>query len=314
MQPDERWRSRSADKPEDTTGAERAPIGREAPPLQLPPPPLPLAHGDLTAAEAADLLVLKRQIQSTVGFYCEGYKEKCLRRRIAVRMRARGVHAYADYAALLRHDPAEYDRLVDALTINVSKFYRNPDIWELLSSKVLPALQQTADDEIRIWSAGAASGEEAYSASIMLHEHAHEHGTDISRFRILGTDIDRESLAYAERGEYSDFAMTDIDPALRDRWFERDGMYRLRQEARTNVRFEVLDLIRDPYPQRQHLIFCRNVIIYFERSIQEHLFARFHDALVPGGFLVLGKVEALFGASAGLFQTVANRQRIFRKP
>jgi chemotaxis protein methyltransferase CheR len=313
MQPDDRWRFRSG-KPGERPGAERPPIGREYPPLHLPPPPLPLAHGDLSDADAADLLVLKRQIQSTVGFYCEGYKEKCLRRRIAVRMRARGVHAYADYAALLRHDPAEYERLVDTLTINVSKFYRNREVWDLLSARVLPALQELPDDEIRIWSAGAASGEEAYSASIMLHEHAQEQGADIGRFRILGTDIDRESLAYAERAEYTDFAMTDIEPALRDRWFEHDGTYRLRHEARANVRFDVLDLIRDPYPDRQHLIFCRNVIIYFERSIQERLFERFHSALVPGGYLVLGKVEALFGSAAGLFETVANRQRVFRKP
>jgi chemotaxis protein methyltransferase CheR len=314
MQPDERWRLRAADAQSDPSGAERPPIGREHPSLRIPPPPLPLAHGDLSDADTADLLVLKKQIQSTVGFYCEGYKEKCLRRRIAVRMRARGVHAYADYAALLRHDPAEYERLVDALTINVSKFYRNPEVWELLSSRVLPVLQERSDNQLRIWSAGAASGEEAYSASIMLHEYAREQGADISRFRILGTDIDRESLAYAERGEYTDFAMTDIDPALRDRWFEQDGMYRLRPAARANVRFAVLDLIRNPYPEQQHLIFCRKVLIYFERSIQERLFARFHEALAPGGFLVLGKVEALFGAASGLFQTVANRQRVFRKP
>jgi chemotaxis protein methyltransferase CheR len=80
------------------------------------------------------------------------------------------------------------------------------------------------------------------------------------------------------------------------------------------VRFDTLDLIRDAHPAGQHVIFCRNVIIYFERAVQEDLFRRFHEALVPGGYLVLGKVEALFGQSNGLFQTVANRQRVFRKP
>jgi chemotaxis protein methyltransferase CheR len=293
---------------------DRPPIARGDVPLPIPPPPLPLAHGDLTEADAADLLVLKRQIQATVGFYCEGYKEKCLRRRIAVRMRARGVHAYSDYATLLRRDPAEYEKLVDALTINVSKFYRNPEVWEAITDRVMPVLCALPDEEIRIWSAGAASGEEPYTISILLQEYARAHGIDTGRFRILGTDIDRESLAFAQRAEYTDFAMTDIDPALRDRWFEPDGSYRLRAQARRGVQFEVLDLIRDAYPQKQHLIFCRNVIIYFERSIQEQLFARFHDALLPGGFLVLGKVEALFGQTAGLFQTVANRQRIFRRP
>jgi len=285
-------------------------------PADEPPqavPPLPLAHGPLNDADAAELRALKQQIQSTVGFYCEGYKEKCLRRRIAVRMRARGVHTYAQYAKLLASDAAEYSLLVDTLTINVSKFYRNPEVWEMLSRHVLPELVERPDPEIRIWSAGSASGEEAYSAAIMVQEYARENDVDPDRFRILGTDIDRDSLAFAERAEYTDFAMTDIDPDLRERWFDHDGTYRLRPEARRNVRFATLDLIRDEHPREQHLIFCRNVIIYFERAIQEQLFQQFHDALVPGGYLVLGKVEALFGSQSGLFRTVASRQRIFRR-
>ena len=277
------------------------------------PPPLPLAHGDLSEQDAAELRALKQQIQASVGFFCEGYKERCLRRRIAVRMRARAVHTYAEYGALLKADASEYERLVDALTINVSKFYRNPEVWEMLARRILPELCALPDPAIRIWSAGTASGEEAYSASIMVQEYGREHGVDPSRFEILGTDIDRDSLAYAARAEYTDFAMTDIDPELSARWFDHDGLHRLRPEARRNVRFDTLDLIRDPFPQGQHLIFCRNVIIYFERDIQEELFARFHEALVPGGILVLGKVEALFGSPAGLFQSLANRQRIFRR-
>lgn len=282
-------------------------------PLFVPSPPLPLAHGDLSVEDAADLRALKQQIQESVGFFCDGYKERCLRRRIAVRMRARGVHTYAEYGALLATDSAEYERLVDTLTINVSKFYRNPDVWEMLERRIMPELCARPESPIRIWSAGTASGEEAYSASIMVHEYGREHGEDAARFEILGTDIDRDSLAYAAVAEYTDFAMTDIDADLRDRWFDHEGLYRLRPKARQNVRFATLDLIRDPFPVDQHMIFCRNVIIYFERAIQEELFTRFRDALVPGGILVLGKVEALFGAPAGMFRSLANRQRIFRR-
>ena len=282
-------------------------------PLFVPPPPLPLAHGDLSVEDAADLRALKEQIQASVGFFCEGYKERCLRRRIAVRMRARGVHTYAEYATLLATDAAEYERLVDALTINVSKFYRNPDVWEMLARRIMPELCALPDSPIRIWSAGSAGGEEAYSASIMVHEYARVHGVDAARFRILGTDIDRDSLAYAARAEYTDFAMTDIDAELRERWFDHDGVYRLKAKARENVQFDTLDLIRDPFPAGQHVILCRNVIIYFERAVQEELFTRFRDALAPDGVLVLGKVEALFGAPAGMFRSLANRQRIFRR-
>jgi chemotaxis protein methyltransferase CheR len=273
---------------------------------------LPLAHGELSERDAAELAVLKEQIRAAVGFACEGYKERCLRRRIAVRMRARGVHGYADYARLLREDDAEYEVLADTLTINVSKFYRNPDVWEVVASAVLPELYGRPDPVINAWSAGTASGEEAYTIAMLAHDHALDRAV-ANRVRILGTDIDRESLSWAERAEYNDFAMGDIDTEVRDRWFDHHGTWRLRPEARRHVRFGTLDLIRDPYPEHQHVIFCRNVIIYFERSVQQTLFRRFHDALLPGGFLVLGKVEALFGEASGLFKPVANRQRVFRR-
>lgn len=280
----------------------------------LPSPTLPLAQGELSETDAAELADLKRLIKRRVGFHCDGYKEKCLRRRIAVRMRARGVHSYADYAQLLERDRSEYERLVDALTINVSKFYRNPDVWQVVVERVLPDLYARPDPVLNVWSAGTAGGEEAYTISMVIRDYAAAHNESPDRFRIVGTDIDRESLGFAERAEYSDYAMGDIDAAVRDRWFDHDGVYRLRPDARQNVSFGTLDLIRDAYPSNQHLILCRNVIIYFERSIQEELFRRFHEALVPGGYLVLGKVEALFGSASGLFEIVANRQRVFRKP
>lgn len=291
----------------------RPPIGRGAPGLPQPPGLLPLAYGELSERDAAELAALKQQIQGAVDFRCAGYKEKCLRRRIAVRMRARGIHGYAEYSRLLAAEPAEYERLVDALTINVSKFYRNPEVWEVVEREVLPSLFASTDDVIDVWSAGTASGEEAYTLAMVAHDVAAREGHDPERVRILGTDIDRESLAVAERGVYTDFAMTDIDPAVRDRWFVHDGAWRVKPEPRRLVRFGRTDLMRDPFPEAFRLIVCRNVIIYFERAVQEELFRRFHQALAPGGFLVLGKVEALFGASASLFTPVSNRQRVFRK-
>lgn len=280
---------------------------------ELVAPTLPLAQGDLGERDAAELAQLKQQIQRHVDFQCGGYKERCLRRRIAVRMRARGVHTYGDYARLLQQDAGEYTRLVDTLTINVSKFFRNPDVWDLIRDRVLPELFAGTSPVLHAWSAGTACGEEAYTLAMLVHDHAAAHGGSPDRWCILGTDIDRDSLAFAERAEYNDFAMTDIDPAVRDRWFTHDDLYRLRPDARRNVRFATLDLIRDDYPQDQHLIVCRNVIIYFERGVQEELFRKFHEALAPGGFLVLGKVEALFGAAARLYESIGNRQRVFRR-
>ena len=276
---------------------------------------LPLAHGDLDEADARELQALKQQVQEESGLRCDGYKEKCLRRRIAVRMRARGVHRYADYAALLRSDPGEYDRLLAAIVINVSKFFRNPEVWKALGERVVPALLELDAWPLRIWSAGTAGGEEAHSVAIMLLEALGGAGSDdprLGRIQVLGTDIDEESLDVARRGEYGDLALSETPLELRARWFDGGRPWRLRPEPRRLVEFRALDLMRDPFPQGQHLILCRNVIIYFERAVQEELFARFRDALAPGGYLVLGKVETMFGPAASAFRQVAPRERIYQ--
>ena len=273
-----------------------------------------LAHGELSEDDAAELRALKSQIQARIGFRCDGYKEKCLRRRIAVRMRARGVHAFAAYAALLDTDYDEYARLLDAVTINVSKFFRNAEVWSLLRTEVMPRLFSLEVPEVRVWSAGCAAGEEPYTLAMLIREYAEENGLDTSSFRILGTDIDGVTLEAARRAEYSEFAFGETSPERRERWFEGSQLTRVREDVRRMVHFRSLDLISDPYPTNQHLILCRNVVIYFERSVQEAVFRRFHAALARGGYLSLGKVEALFGGVAALFRVVSNRERLFRRP
>lgn len=274
---------------------------------------LPLAQGELSSRDAAELQALKALIQARVGFHCHDYKEKCLRRRIAVRMRARRVTSYGAYAALLEGDEDEYRILLDTITINVSKFFRNADVWQVLREQIVPELFALAAPRIGIWSAGAAGGEEAYSFAILVREHAERHGGDASRFHILGTDIDRASLAAAERAEYGAFSFTETPETVRERWFEGELVQRPRAEIRDMVDFAQLDLMRDHFPVEQHLILCRNVIIYFERPTQERLFERFRDALAPGGILVLGKVEALFGGVAADFQPIVARERVYRR-
>lgn len=291
----------------------RFPLPRTTIALPAAPSALPLAHGDLSPEDAAELTALKHQIHLAIGLNCELYKEKCLRRRLAVRMRARGTHTYAQYAALLRKDKPEYARLLDTVTINVSKFFRNPEVWDVVREMILPDLFAHPSARINAWSAGCASGEEPYTISMLFQEYAESQGQSADRLRVLGTDIDKEVLAAASRAEYAPFAMTDMTAAQRERWFDAGAVHKLKPDARRNVRFSELDLIKDPFPEKQHMICCRNVIIYFERSLQEQLFTRFHDALVPGGYLVLGKVEAMFGKAATMFRPLSNRHRVFRK-
>jgi chemotaxis protein methyltransferase CheR len=281
----------------------------------FPPPPAVPAFSFPLEGDDEELEKLKRKIESDRGFNCQFYKEKCLRRRIAVRMRARGQRTFAEYGQLLDRDPAEYDHLLDTLTINVTKFFRNLETWQAIEQQVLPVLFE-GRGPVKVWSAGSASGEEAYTASILMREwlekerRAHE----VSRIQITGTDIDRRSLEAARRGEYPDLSMAETPARVMQRWFTGGPPYVIHPEAKQGVSFERRDLISGEPLAGQNLIFCRNVVIYFDRDIQERLFKRFYDSLAPGGFLVMGKVETLIGEARLLFRPVNNRERIFRRP
>jgi chemotaxis protein methyltransferase CheR len=251
------------------------------------------------------------------GFRCSSYKDKCLRRRVAVRMRAKGAATFSDYAHMLDADMHEYDRLHRVLTINVTKFFRNWETYAVLEQRVIPQLWDRNGSGIRIWSAGCASGEEAYSVAILMHQHAAatESVDHLSAVSIVGTDIDGHCIGDAERAVYAETALGETPQALRRRYFESAaGMRTVIPEVKRLVAFEHADILQAPAPlDPVHLILCRNVIIYFQRDAQETLLREFHRILAPGGFLVLGKVETLLGEIRGLFSPVSARERVFRK-
>ena len=259
---------------------------------------------------------LTQKIARDKGFGCASYKEKCLRRRIAVRMRARGVHTYGDYARVLDTDAAEYDRLLDALTINVTKLFRNWETYAVIADRVVPALWSSANAQIRVWSAGCSSGEEPYSLAALFHRHAEAAGQldELARrVSVLGSDIDVRCLAAAEAGTFEEGDFADTPAALRRRYFAPAAPFTIVPDVRRLVRFERRDLLAEaPPPGPHHLIVCRNVLIYFDRDTQERLFEKFHSALAPDGFLVLGKVETLLGEARSRFAAVEGRERVFR--
>jgi chemotaxis methyl-accepting protein methylase len=263
-----------------------------------------------------EFLALTEKIARERDFRCGSYKEKCLRRRIAVRMRARGVHRYADYASVLDRDTTEWDKLLDALTINVTKLFRNPETYAAIGHAVVPELWSLNETSIRVWSAGCSSGEEPYSLATMFYRHA-EQANDLARVgrvRILGTDIDKRSLVAAQRGQFDEEAFADTPLDLRSRYFSAGFPASIDPAIRSLVSFERRDLLLEsPPPGGHQLIVCRNVLIYFDRTTQEALFERFHQALVPGGILVLGKVETLLGAIRTRFAPIDARERIYRK-
>jgi chemotaxis protein methyltransferase CheR len=281
---------------------------------RAPDPPAPVQPPPTT--DDAGFLALNQKISRERGFGCSSYKEKCLRRRIAVRMRARGVHTYDEYARLLDQDAAEYEKLLDALTINVTKLFRNWETYEAVSRLVVPPLWALPEKSIRVWSAGCSSGEEPYSIAALFLNHAQAIGeaARASRVAVLGTDIDRASLEAARRGSYEQAAFADTPEELRRRYFTAGWPATVVPELRSLVSFERRDLLAEPPPPGgHHLVVCRNVVIYFDRPTQEALFERFHAALLPGGYLVLGKVETLLGRARTLFAPVDSRERIFRR-
>jgi len=269
-----------------------------------------------TGQDEQALKALTRKISYARGVDCGAYKEKCLRRRLAVRMRARGVHTFDAYSKLLDEDATEYDQLLDALTINVTKFWRNAETWQALEP-YLETLWRARRGHVRVWSAGCASGEEPYTLAVALAETARllREDTLLPRARIDATDLDRESLDRTRAAEFADGTFSEMPRELVQRYFTAEPPRRPLPILQRMVRVRRHDLTREPPPEPPYeLIVCRNVVIYFDRAVQERLFQSFVDALVPGGVLLLGKVETLVGPARERLTLAHPRERIYTKP
>lgn len=264
--------------------------------------------GDETALHA----VLRR-----AGIEYNHFKLKCIQRRLAARMRVRGAVTYDDYVRLLDMDRNEARLLEQALTINVSSFFRNWHTFETIAELVIPELwRRQRAGPIQVWSAGCAGGEEAFSLAALFHRHAVQRNESwLDRIRITGTDVDEASLRVAQRAVYQEAALAEAPEELRERYFERRGSeVMVVPELKALVRFERRDLVLDPDPgERFDLIVCRNVIIYFEQRAQHALLQRFYRCSRPGAFLVLGRVEAILGPARRWFEPTVIRSRIYRR-
>ncbi len=256
-------------------------------------------------------------VSGAVGMTLDAYKDKCIRRRVAVRMRACGAQSYDEYRDVLERTPGELDRLRDALTINVTRFYRNPEAWNALASKFLPELWERNAGHLLAWSAGCASGDEPYTMAMLIAEQcriARQPGW-LDRATIHATDVDRASMEQARNAVYREDAFQDLPPALRERYTEATPAGRAVVPAvRDRVLVSELDLSGgQPAGVRYQLIVCRNVVIYFDRPLQERLFAMFAEHLSDDGLLVLGKVETLLGRARDQMDLVDVRERIYRR-
>ena len=252
------------------------------------------------------------------GIDIELYRDRCVLRRLAARLRAAGAADLAGYCRRLDADPGEIRRLVEGLTVNVSEFFRNPRTFRALAREVLPVLvaqkRAEGDRSIRIWSAGCATGEEPYSVALAC---ADALGEALGKFHVVvyATDVDEPSLVAARAGRYRAASLARLPRPMVRRHFEADGDgYLVRPAVRRMVHFRRHDLLAPPPFRRLDLALCRNVLIYMVRPSQERILDTLYDVLNPGGFLVLGKVEALTGPARDRFEVVNLAERIYRKP
>ena len=248
------------------------------------------------------------------GFDFTGYKRSSLQRRVSKRMQGLKIERYGDYLDYLEVHPEEFARLFNTILINVTAFFRDTTAWECLAQAIVPQImaEKNPHDPIRVWSAGCASGEEAYTLAMVLAEAL---GLEAfrQRVKIYATDVDEEALTQARHASYSTKALQPVPAALREKYFETSGDRGVfRPDLRRTVIFGRHDLVQDAPISRLDLLVCRNTLMYFNAETQTRILARFHFALTDQGFIFLGKAEMLL-TRANLFTPVHLKHRIFAK-
>lgn len=253
---------------------------------------------------------LKNDLSFESGYYNNAYVD----RRLRARMRRTDIEDYGEYLKLLRASEEEQDLLLDALSINVTSFFRNPEVWE----DVRALLRDLSSDRrsVRVWSAPCADGREPYSIAMLLRDDPH---IDPSRFEILGTDLNEAILETARKGEYKTSATTDIEEELApldsyESYIDRDGeRFRVRNQVKDLVTFEQHDLIRGPSKRNWDLVVCRNLLIYIDEDMKPPIFETVTNSLTADGFLVIGMTETLTREFRDVYEPVNKRHRIYRK-
>src|SRR4051794_37674201 len=261
-----------------------------------------------------ELQSLLEHIRDARGFDFSGYKRASLERRLGRRMDALGIASYGNYQDYLEVNPDEFTELFDTLLINVTGFFRDPAAWDFLRTDVIPKLveETPADQQIRVWSAACASGEEAYTAAMVLAETLGEEEFR-HRVKIYATDVDEPALAAARAATYSHDAMKAVPDELRERYWDQTGTgYAFRPDLRRSVIFGRNDLVRDAPISRIDLLVSRNALMYFTPETQGRILSHFNFSLNDTGYLFLGKSEMLL-THGELFKPYSLKWRMFKR-
>ncbi len=254
------------------------------------------------------------QIRARTGRDFSQYKRSTVMRRIRRRMQVRFIEEIDRYAEFLRQSQDEVRALSDDLLISVTSFFRDTDVFKRLQEDILPRLfeRKGPGDELRVWCAGCATGEEAYSIAMLLLEGSESREGAAPKIQLFATDLHERSLAIARDGFYTGDITAAISPGRLGRFFESEAAgNRIRKEVRNKIVFARHNLLSDPPFSRLDLIVCRNLLIYLQREVHRDVFRLFHYALRPGGYLVLGTAETVDDADR--FQTIDKKLAIYTR-
>lgn len=257
---------------------------------------------------------LLRYMRDSRGFDFTGYKRTSLMRRVRHRMDQAGYKTFEEYLDVLQASSDEFASLFNTILINVTAFFRDPEAWEFIAAEVIPRMlaERGPDDPIRVWSAGCASGQEAYTLAMLLAE-ALGPESFRQRVKIYATDIDEEALSEARAATYDAKAVESVPADLLARYFEQvNGRYVFHKDLRRAVIFGRNDLVKDAPISRVDLLVCRNTLMYLNAETQRNVVGRLHFALAPQGTLFLGHAEMLLSHS-DRFAPLNLKNRIFRK-
>ncbi len=239
---------------------------------------------------ANDYESFKKQVLALTTIDLNAYKERQMKRRIDTLISRNKFSDYDSYIKAIKADKKMYDEFVNYLTINVSEFYRNPQLWENLEKEIFPELIKKYGNSIKVWSAACSTGDEPYSLAMLLGKFM-----PLNRVKIIATDIDSQVLDKAKMGVYGGNSLNSLPDEFKKKYFTSVGgnAYKISDEVKRCVEFKKHDLLRDPYSTGCHLIVCRNVLIYFTEEAKTEIYRKFNKALVQGGILFVGSTEQI---------------------
>lgn len=238
---------------------------------------------------AYDYEYFKKEVYALTTIDLNSYKENQMKRRIDTLIGKNKIVGYDKYVQALKTDKERFEEFVNYITINVSEFYRNPDQWKILDETIIPELISKFGKNLKIWSAACSTGDEPYSLVMALSRHI-----PLNQIKIYATDLDKQVIAKAKVGLYSDKSIASVPDDFKKKYFTQVGpSFKISDEIKARVEFKEHNLLKDTYPTDYHLIVCRNVLIYFTEEAKDEVFRKFCKSLSKGGILFIGSTEQI---------------------